>query len=45
MGVGGLDRPKHLAGFAHEHDPPAALHPAGELGGLSLLDRRGIAAL
>ena len=33
MGVGGLDRPKHLAGFAHEHDPPAALHPAGELGG------------
>jgi len=33
LGVGGLDRPEHLAGFAHEHDAPAALHTAGELGG------------
>jgi hypothetical protein len=37
MGVGSLDRPQHLAVFAHEHDPPAALHPAGELGGAVFL--------
>jgi DNA-binding XRE family transcriptional regulator len=46
MGVGGLDRPEYLSGFAHEHDPPAPLDAAGELGGVSfLLGRRGIAEI
>jgi hypothetical protein len=37
LGVGGLDRPEHFPGFANEHDAPAALHPAGERGGASLV--------
>jgi hypothetical protein len=45
VGVGGLDRPEHLAGFAHEHDAPAALHTAGELGGFLLVRRGGMAKI
>jgi hypothetical protein len=42
MGIGGLDRPKHLTLAANELNAPSAFHPAGDLAGVSLgLGRRG----
>ena len=31
LGIGSLDRPKHLTSLAHQHDAEPAFHPLGKV--------------